>query len=174
MNPVSIGRPGPDEHAPYYERYVSLVSGDDPVAVLATSLESALATLRSIPENRGEHRYAPGKWSVKQLIGHVTDAERVFGFRALWFSRGGADGLPGFDEDAWAEAGPWSSLPLSSLIEEFEHVRRASISLFRNLDEEAWTRRGAANQQPVSVRALAYIAAGHGLHHLEVLRSRYL
>jgi hypothetical protein len=130
--------------------------------------------IRSIPEARGDHRYAEGKWSVKEVIGHVIDTERVFAYRALQFARGDATPLAGFEQDDYVRCGSFDKRSLSDLADEYEQVRRATISLFANLDQGAWTRRGTANKNEVSVRGLAFIVAGHERHHVEILRTRYL
>ena len=130
--------------------------------------------MRSIPSEKGDYRYAPGKWSIKELLGHVIDGERIFAYRALRFGRNDQTALNGFEQDDYVAAGAFDKRELSDLIDEFEEVRRATIHLFRGFDETAWTRRGVASENEVSVRALAYIIAGHELHHMGVLRERYL
>lgn len=177
MNPAAtrhpIARPGPGEHPESYTRYIELVRGADAGDALAAQLPATLALLRPLDEARAAHRYAPGKWSVKEVLGHVTDAERVFGYRALTFARRDETPLPGFDEAAWTPAGDFDRRPLPELLEDFAAVRAATLRLFRSLEPEALLRRGRANQAPVSVRALAWIIAGHELHHGNVLRERY-
>lgn len=167
-------RPQPTEYAPYYERYVSLVPDGPIVEVLRTQVADTLRLLRALPESRGEHRYAPGKWSVKELLGHVIDAERVFSYRALRFGRNDPTELPGFDENVYAPAGGFSARTLASLLDELETVRRATVFLFEGFPPEAWSRQGVASQNAVSVRGLAYIIAGHERHHRSILAERYL
>ena len=171
---ISIGRPEPGEYAPYYERYISQIPGDDVLATLDEQGQQMLLLLSSRSEAEGNLRYAPEKWSVKEVLGHVCDAERVFAYRALRISRNDATPLPGFDENEYIKNGPFAHLSLAELIEDYIAVRRSTLTLLHNLDEAAWTRRGLANQQQVTVRALAYIIAGHDLHHRCVLQERYL
>ena len=168
-----IPRPQPGEYAPYYERYISQLPGNDILAILDQHRRQMLLLLSSRSEADGDMRYAPGKWSVREVVGHICDCERVFAYRALSIARGDQVPLPGFDENAWAENAPWASRYMEELIEDYIAVRRASISLFRNLDEAAWGRRGIANKNEVTVRALAYIIAAHELHHRRMLEEKY-
>jgi hypothetical protein len=165
-------RPHSTEYAPYYERYVALVPEEDIRAVLEAQLAEVLALLGAVPEARGGERHPPYTWSVKEVVGHLTDAERVYGYRALRFARGDATPLPGFDENAYVRAAEFDRSPLRDLVGEFEAVRRGHLCLFRNLSDAAWARRGEANGSAVSVRALAYIMAGHARHHTAILRQR--
>jgi DinB family protein len=174
MTKVESGRPGTNEYAEYYAKYTGRIPGTDIVPVLEQQLESTLAVLRKIDEHKAEFRYEPGKWSIKQLLGHVIDTERVFAYRAMVFSRNDTTALPGFDQDKWAEQTDYSGVTMADLTAEFEAVRRATIALFRNVEPAAWTRRGTANGKEVSVRGLAFISAGHVDHHIEILKSRYL
>jgi len=169
-----IGRPEPGEYAPYYEKYISQIQSDDILATLDEQRRKMLLLLTCRSEAEGNMRYAPEKWSVKEVLGHVCDAERVFAYRALRVARNDATPLPGFDENEYVKNAPFAQLGIGELIEDYTAVRRATLSLFRNLDEAAWMRRGLANQQQVTVRALAYIIAGHDLHHQRVLEERYL
>ena len=146
----------------------------DVVATLGTQLESTLVLLQGIPESKAGFRYAPEKWSIRELLGHLIDTERIFSYRALRFGRGDKAPLAGFDQDTYVAEASFEACSLAELISEFEHVRRATISFFRHLAVEAWSRTGSANDAEVSVRALAYIIAGHELHHVEVLREKYL
>src|SRR5580765_2096775 len=152
-----IERPAPDEHVAYYGKYIALAPGDDAFPALATQHEATLALLRPLDETRALHRYAPGKWSVKEVVGHLIDGERVFGFRALWFARGDQAPLPGFEENIWVPAGGFDRLPLAALIEEWSAARASTIAMFRSFDEAAMLRRGEANGNPISVRALGWI-----------------
>ncbi|HET9326673.1 MAG TPA: DinB family protein [Candidatus Eisenbacteria bacterium] len=172
-HPTAI-RPAPDEFLPYYGKYLALVPEDQAMPALERQAESMFAFLRSLSDEQGSLRYQPGKWSVKQIIGHVTDAERVFSYRALRFGRGDLTPLSGFDENHYAENAGSDQQPLSQLIDHLEQVRGATLALFRSLTSEAWTRRGEANGAPVTVRALAFIIAGHGHHHMGVIKERYL
>jgi hypothetical protein len=172
--PTPIVRPGPDEYAPYYAGYITEAPGDDALALLEQQQESTLRFLSGIPESKGDARYAPGKWSVKEVVGHVLDSERIFAYRALRIGRGDRTRLPGFDEKAYIPAGNFGARSFADLAEEYADARRATISLFRRFDAEALARRGIANELTISTRALAYILAGHENHHLNVIRTRYL
>lgn len=174
MENLASTRPEPGDYADDYEKYISLVPQGDVVATLGQQLEATLALLRELPEEKGDFRYAEGKWSVKELVGHVCDSERVFGYRALCFARNDQTPLPGFDQDTFVNGARFGERQLSELIEELEYVRRANLFLFRQLNDEEWRRRGEANGQEVSVHALAYCMAGHELHHMQILRTRYL
>ena len=174
MTELSINRPDATEYAPYYERYVSLVPGGDILASLGRQLDETLLLLGSISEERAGFRYAPGKWSIKELVGHLIDTERIFAYRALCFARGDKTPLPGYDQNDYVRGASFDEYSLNDLASEFAHVRRANLSLFKHLDGEALKRKGTASDNEMSVRALAYIIAGHELHHMNVLRSRYL
>jgi hypothetical protein len=169
---IRIPKPEPDEYLAYYGKYIALV-GDDALAALRAQGAATSRLLASVNESQALFRYAPGKWSVKEVLGHVTDGERVFGFRALWFARKDPAPLPGFDENAWTPAGGFDRQPLPALLADYEAVRAATLALFASFDEPALVRRGSANGAQVSVRALAHIIAGHELHHLSLLRERY-
>lgn len=171
--PTIVARPQPGEYAPFYERYISLIQGEEILQTLDDQRRQMLLLLSCRNEKDGDFRYAPEKWSVKEVLGHICDTERIFAYRALRFSRADATPLSGFEQDDYVRNGPFGQHPLSDLIEEFIAVRRATISLFRNLDEAAWIRRGIANKNEVTVRALAYITAGHELHHRRILEERY-
>ncbi|HEV2916068.1 MAG TPA: DinB family protein [Pyrinomonadaceae bacterium] len=174
MMNFTVAKPDQTEYAEYYGRYVSLVPGVDVLEALSRQLDDTLALLGRIDESQAAYRYAPEKWSIRELVGHMIDTERVFAFRALCFARNDASPLPGYDQNHYTSNASFDQYPLGELAAEFEHVRRATILMFKHLDEEAWRRRGTANNSEVSVRALAYIIAGHELHHGEVLRSKYL
>lgn len=167
-------RPDKTEFAPYYGRYVDKVPDGPIVDVLASGMNETLTLLRSIPEARADHRYAPGKWSIKEVVGHVIDGERVFAYRALRFARRDETPLASFEQDDYVPAGNFGARTLADLADEFEAVRGATIHLFRHFDETQLSRRGTAADNPVSVRALGYITAGHEVHHREILRERYL
>ncbi|HYW40194.1 MAG TPA: DinB family protein [Terriglobales bacterium] len=170
-------RPQPGEYDPYYDRYISLVPGNDVFAAL-TALEvqrrQMLLLLSGRTEADGDLRYAPEKWSLKEVLGHINDTERIMSYRALRISRSDATPIEGFEQDDYVRNGPFGRVPLADLIEDYIAVRRATVSLFRNLDEAAWTRRGIANKNEISVRALAYIIAGHELHHRRIIEEKYL
>jgi hypothetical protein len=165
-------RPAPTEYAPYYATYVDLVPEDDVTSALRSQLDDTLALLRPAPDAVGDEVHPPHTWTVKQVVNHVIDTERIFAYRALWFARGAAAPLPGFDQNEFANAVALERVRLSDLVAEFEAVRGASLWLFKNLPAETWARSGEANKVPVSVRALAYIIAGHARHHVGILRRR--
>jgi uncharacterized damage-inducible protein DinB len=169
-----IPRPDASEHLPYYGKYVDRVPDGDLLQTMRTQLDETLALVRGLPEERGGHRYAPGKWSIREVLGHVIDAERIFAYRALRIARGDATPLASFDENAYAAASDADARTLADLADELEHVRLGNIALFRSLGDEALARRGTASDATVSVRALAWILAGHELHHVKLLRERYL
>jgi hypothetical protein len=166
-------RPAPTEYIPYYEHYVSLVPGGHVLAVLEEQLAAVRDFVDSVPEERETYRYAEGKWSVREVRGHVVDTERIFAYRACCIARGETQALPGYDQDAYAAASGADRRRLRDLLEELEWQRRSNVVLLRGLKEEAWERMGSADGDPVSVRALAYIMAGHVTHHLQILRERY-
>jgi hypothetical protein len=171
---IVMSRPGADEFAAPYAGYVARIADDEEiVAVLESQHLEVLTRLSGIAESRGAHRYAAGKWSIKEIVGHLSDAERIFAYRALRFARGDSAALPGFDENAYVPAMEADARTLADLAAEWSDVRRASLALFRHLPAAAWQRRGVASGKEVSVRALAYITAGHVRHHLEVLGTRY-
>jgi hypothetical protein len=170
---VTTVRPAKTEYAPYYEKYVSLVPDEDVLVSLDQQLAETLILLRGVSENHGTFRYEPSKWSMKEVLGHIIDTERIMSYRALRIARSDRSPLSGFEQDDYVKNGGFDQRSVASLAREFEQVRRASISLFRNLDPEAWERRGVANNAEVSVRALAYIIAGHELHHKALLREKY-
>jgi uncharacterized damage-inducible protein DinB len=174
MSATAPARPDANEYAPYYEKYVSLVPTGDITETLQTQSAETLALLRSVPEESASSRYEPGKWSVKEVVGHVIDTERIFAYRALRFARGDQTPLPGYEQDDYVRAANFDARTLAALADDFERVRAATLALLRSLDAEAWQRRGTANDNEVSVRALAHIIAGHELHHVGILRERYL
>ena len=166
-------RPAPTDYADFYANYVSLVTEDDVLTAIQTQSSEMQKLMASIDDARGSYRYAEGKWSVKEVFGHVIDAERVFGYRALCIARGDQNSLPGFDEQLYMSNANFDDWKIGDLGELYALTRRANIVFFRNLPDEAWDRRGTANDSLVTVRALAFIIAGHERHHLQVLRERY-
>ena len=166
-------RPEPDEYAPFYARYIALVPGDDVIAALEAQRLHMLQMLSARSEREGNFKYAPGKWSVKETVGHMSDTERIFTYRAMRIARGDQTPLPGFEQDDYVKNGGFSERHLADLAEEFAAVRIGSIALFRSLNDAAWKRRGMASNKEVSVRALAYMTAGHQLHHQRILEERY-
>jgi hypothetical protein len=174
MSHIITGRPDSTEHAPYYGRYIQLVQESDILSAMAHQREHTFKFFRALPDSIGSKRYAPGKWSVNEVIGHICDTERVFAYRALWFARSAPGALPGFEQDDWIKSAAFGSQKLEDLIMEFDFVRRASMSLFSQLTEEAWNRRGVASNCEFTVRAAAYMIVGHERHHLEILKTKYL
>lgn len=170
----AIAPPDTSEHAPYFGRYISLVGGHDVLAALENQPHETLALLSTLSEEQGNFRYAPGKWSIKEMIGHINDTERVFAYRALRIARNDQTPLASFEQDDYARAGGFDECRLADLVEEFVCVRRSSVMLFGKLSAEAWMRRGVASDSPVSVRALAYVIAGHELHHRRILQEKYI
>jgi hypothetical protein len=169
----TIARPQAGEYAPYYDGYISLIQGEDILNTLDQQRRETMLLLCGRDEEDGDFRYAPDKWSAKEVLGHVCDAERIFAYRALRIARADAKPLEGFEQDDYVRNGPFAQRPLADLVEDFIAVRRATLSLLRDLDEAAWLRRGIANKNEVSVRALAYIIAGHELHHRRILEEKY-
>jgi DinB family protein len=167
------GKPEATEYAPYFERYVSLVQSDDVVAALEAQRLHTMQMLAARSEREGNFRYAPDKWSVKEVVGHLADAERIFSYRALRIARGDQTALPGFEQDDYVKNAGFSERKLTDIAEELAEVRGATIALYRSLNEEAWGRRGTSSNHAVSVRALAYLTAGHELYHQRILEERY-
>jgi hypothetical protein len=167
-------RPEATEAAPYYFGYINRVTGDDVLHVLQSQMDETLPFLHGITEEKSLYRYAPEKWSIRQMWGHVNDTERVFLMRALWFARNFDTALPSFDQDIAVAAAKSDDVSWARHVEEFREIRRATISFFRNLPSEAWTRKGVASGNPFTVRACAFIVAGHVMHHAAVLREKYL
>jgi uncharacterized damage-inducible protein DinB len=167
-------RPGEGEFNPYYSRYIDRVPEGDVVDTLERQIAGTTGLLRSLPADKHDHRYAAGKWSIKEVIGHIIDGERVFSYRALRFARGDTTPLPGFDENEYAANANSAARTLEDLTSELEHLRLSTVRFFGGLDEPAFSRHGLANDNPISVRALAFIIAGHETHHLDLIRTRYL
>ncbi len=173
---VRVPPPGAGEFAPFYAGYVeaaTAAAGEDVVSLLDRQIADIRAVFDGFGEARGGHRYAAGKWSVKEVAGHMTDAERVFSYRAMRAARGDETPLPGFDENAWVAAADFDRRPLRELVEDLVAARASSVRLFAGLDAASFARRGVANGQPFTVRAATYIVAGHVAHHLRILRERY-
>ena len=170
----NAGRPQTGEYAGYYERYIDLADEEDIVTALDAQSGETAKLLAGLSEEQGSHRYEPDKWSVKQLVGHVTDAERIFAYRALSFARGETQPIPGFDQDPYVANAGSDERSLADLAEELATVRRANVMMLGAFSEKAWLRVGTASDNPISVRAIAYILLGHERHHLRILRERYL
>jgi hypothetical protein len=169
-----IQRPAADEFAPFYANYVAGVPDGDIVDVLTRQGRDLEALLAGVSPERADFRYAPGKWTVKEVVGHISDGERIFAYRALRISCGDATPLAGFDQDSYVAAAGSSRRTLADLLAEFQTVRASTVSLFQAMTDEESRRTGSANAVPVTARALAYIAAGHERHHAKILRERYL
>ncbi len=170
---MKIERPAPGEYHKAFERYIALVPEDDALPVLARQPAHLRAAMEKLSGDRAGFRYAPDKWSIREVVGHFTDAERVFGFRALTFARGDKTALPGFEENDYAASAGHDRYALPDLVAEFEALRRSHVSMLAHLDPAAVARVGTANGSPTSVRAIAFIMAGHVRHHLGVLASKY-
>lgn len=169
-----IGRPEANEAADYYSLYIDRITSDDIVAVLESQLAETVNFLPTVSEEQSLYRYATDKWSIRQLLNHVNDTERVFLFRAFWFARGFPDELPGYDQDVAAASANADDFSWASHIQDFRAVRGTTLTFFRNLPDDAWSRSGIASGNRVTVRALAYILAGHVSHHTAVLKEKYL
>jgi DinB superfamily len=168
------GLPARDEAAPYYFTYIDRIKSDNIVPVISKQLEEVMPLLRGISEETSLHGYAPDKWSIRQVLNHINDCERMFVFRALWFARGFTTPLPSFDQNIAVAGATADQFSWATQVQEFETVRKASITFFNNLPQEAWIRSGIASDNRFTVHALAYIVAGHVDHHLAILRERYL
>ena len=167
-------RPQPTEAASYYFTYINQVTSEYPVSAIEHQLEESQALFAKISEEKSLHRYAPDKWSIRQVLNHVTDTERAFAFRALWFARGFDTPLPSYDQNIAATGAEADRTSWAAHVDEFRSVRLSTISLFKNMPSQAWTRSGIASGNPFTVRALAYIIPGHFAHHVALLRERYL
>jgi DinB superfamily len=175
MNNSTIGsRPESGEYAPYYEKYVMRVSGDDSVFALHQLIIETQTLLSQIDEEKALFRYAEGKWSIKELVGHLIDTERIFGFRALCFARNDQNAIAGMEQDDYVRNADFDRVEFAKLAEEFRLVRNSTIAMFENFPAEAWVRSGTASDNLVSVRALAFMIAGHEIHHINILKERYL
>ena len=173
LNSIRSTPPDPSEHLAYYGRYIVLVDNGDIVKTLTGQQEKTVAELSAIDGERANLRYAPGKWSIKEVLGHLTDTERIFAYRALRIARGDQTPIEGFEQDDYVRSANFQDCKWADMIQEFTYVRRGSLALFEQLGAEAWLRQGTANQAAISVRALAYIMAGHEIHHRNILRDNY-
>jgi hypothetical protein len=171
---ASIHRPEPAEYDPYYERYISLVKTDDMVATLQKQAQQTRDLLGKLTADQSEFRYAPGKWSVKEVQGHVNDTERIMSYRVLRIARGDQTPIEGFEQEDYVTAGKFGRRTMDDLLQEFITIRNATIQLIRHLDEETAERRGTANNKQISARAIVYVIAGHELHHRRILEEKYL
>lgn len=168
-----IARPQPTEHVPYFSRYIDLVPDGDLLALLDTQHRATQKMLAPLSPEKAKYRYADGKWSTTEVVGHLADTERIFSYRALRFARGDTAPLAGYDEKAYTPAGRFDERSLGDVLSEFTAVRGATLALLRGLSPDAFERSGFADDKPVSVRALAYIIAGHERHHVNLLKTRY-
>jgi len=168
-----MNHPLESEYAPFYRGYVAHVTEDDILRVLRSQIDELDVLLGKVAPERETYAYAEGKWSIREIAGHLIDGERVFGYRAFSIARGDTQSLPGFDENAYMLSAPYNRIDLEDLLSELRLVRLGNIAMLRTLDDDAWKRIGTANNSPVSVRALAFIIAGHVRHHMGVLRERY-
>jgi uncharacterized damage-inducible protein DinB len=173
MTALTISRPGPDEAASFYQGYIGRVPGEDIGQQLTEQLERVELLFRGVDDAAALFRYAPGKWSVKEILGHLTDAERIFAYRLLRIARADTTPLPGFDENAYVPPASFDDRTVTSLVEEFRAVRLSTIALLDGVPADAWTRKGQASGKTITTRALAYIMVGHVSHHLGVLEERY-
>lgn len=171
---MMLSRPSTEEYIPYHEQYIGLVGEGAVTELLASQLASTTELLSDIPEAQADYRYAEGKWTLKEVIGHISDTERVMSYRLLRAARGDKTPLAGFDQDEFMNAASFQDWSLSQIIEDYITVRKSTLSLLRGLSEEAWLRIGITNGSEVSARALAYIIAGHELHHLKIVHEKYL
>lgn len=167
-------RPQPTEAAPDYSKYIDLITSDHIVLTIESQMGETLQFLSGISDEQSLYSYAPGKWTIREVLNHVNDGERLFSGRAFWFARGFTDALPSFEQDLAVQMAHANNTSWADLVEEFKNVRLATISLFKSLPDEAWDRTGVASDNPVSVRAIAYIIAGHVAHHVNVVREKYL
>lgn len=174
MDKLIIGKPGESEYASYFSRYVNLVDSDDILKSLVTQMADTNSVLREISEDKGAFSYAEGKWSIKELVGHLIDTERVMAYRAMRFSRKDETELEGFEQDPYVSNGNFNNVNLAGLVKQFALLRESNLYMFQGLSEEAWSFKGMASGFPISVRTLAYIIAGHELHHMKILEERYL
>lgn len=166
-------RPESSEYAPFYHGYISTVPDGDVIAFMRENGRELISTLSAVPEDRGGHRYGEGKWTIREVVGHMIDAERIFTYRALRMARGDKTPLPGFEENDYVRTAGSDARTIANLVDELHAVRESSLRLFESLPDDAWARRGTASNAEISVRAIAYIVAGHAAHHLRILRERY-
>jgi len=169
-----LSRPDATEYAPYYGKYISLIPEGDLIKIMNEQFDHTLATLGNVSETQSLARYEPGKWSIKEVIGHLVDTERIMSYRALRIARGDETPIPGFEQDDYVRAANFDARPFAEIMNEFQAVRQATLTLFRSFDEAALSRRGTASDLAVSARALTHIVAGHERHHINVLQMKYL
>jgi uncharacterized damage-inducible protein DinB len=173
MPDLLVAKPDASEHAPYFSRYIDLVADGGILGTLAGQIGTTLKALRKVSDEDSLKRYTPEKWSVREVLGHLIDAERIFAYRALCIARNDRTELPGFEQDDYVPAAQFDLRPWADLLEEFDAVRHSNVLMFRGLGREAWQRQGVVNGNAMSVRAAAYVIAGHELHHMRVLHEMY-
>ncbi|MFN2570138.1 MAG: DinB family protein [Gemmatimonadales bacterium] len=173
MNQREVGRPEPDEIPSHYVGYIKRVPEVDPVIACASQIEETATLLRGVNDGDAMYRYGRGKWSIKEVVGHLADVERIMAYRALRIARGDTTALPGFDENAYVPPAKFDNRSLPDLVGELRTVRASTLALLRTFDADAWRRRGTASGKPCSVRALAFMIPGHERHHVEILKTRY-
>ena len=166
-------RPSEKDYAPYYKGYISQIKGDDILNILEEQLNTATKIFSSIPEEKGSHAYAEGKWSVKEVMGHMIDTERIFAYRALCIARGEKESLPGMEQDDYVKEAGFNKRSLKDLANEFTFVRKSNLALFNSFSEKELNKRGIASNNEVTVRAILFIIAGHGMHHIKILKEKY-
>jgi uncharacterized damage-inducible protein DinB len=166
-------RPSEKDYAPYYKGYIEKIKGDNILGILQEQLTTISDFFKNIPEEKGNYAYAEGKWSIKEVLGHMIDTERVFAYRAFCFARGEKQSLPGFEQDDYVKEGSFNKRELKDLVNEFTLVRKANLALFSSFSEKELNNRGSANKNEVTVLAVLFITAGHTLHHITVLKEKY-
>jgi|SRR5581483_7272340 len=170
----TVDRPSPSEYNPHYEQYIRLVPEKDVISTLKQQESEYVEFFQSIPESQGQHAYEPGKWTIKEVIGHIIDTERIMAYRALWFARNDQAPLPGFEQDDFMRYSNFNNVSIADLAAEFSHLRKSNVYMFEGFGDDVWERTGVASNNKVTVRALAYIVAGHVAHHAQILRAKYL
>ena len=174
MTAFAIGRPSPNEYSEYHQLYISKVPDGQIMTILRDQLDEAITLFKTIPESKGDYRYEPGKWTLKEVIGHLSDGERIMAYRALRFARNDQTPLPGFEQDDYIPYSNSNECSLADLINEFATLRESTLTMFKNFSNDSWERVGTASGNRVSVRGMAYIIAGHLEHHLRIIREKYL
>jgi hypothetical protein len=166
-------RPAPSEYYAHFDRYISLVPESEVVPVMKAQADDLRTRLDALTEQQAGFRYAPGKWTPREMLGHVIDCERIFAYRALCLARGESQSLPGFEQDDYAAVAGHEAVPFTALVDEFAALRASHVHMFGHLDDRAWTRMGLVNGHPTSARAMAFVIVGHARHHVNILRDRY-
>ena len=167
-------KPLSEEYPAYFEKYIDQVPEGNLLDILISQLEETTSFLSSLEETQWNYRYAPGKWTLKEVLGHISETERIMSYRLLRMSRGDQTPLPGYDEDEYVKEACFHSHSATDLLEEFRAVRHSTYTLIRGLNEEGWGRKGVANNKEISVRAIAFIIAGHELHHMKIIKDKYV